>query len=36
VWDPDGTLRRFRADFEQRCENTDAALRGTWDFTAAG
>jgi hypothetical protein len=36
VWDHDGTLRRFRADFEQRCENTEAALRGTWDFTASG
>lgn len=36
AYDPDGTLRRFRADFEQRCENSTAALRGTWDFTAAG
>ena len=34
-FDPDGTLRRFLADFEQHCENSQAALRGTWDFKAA-
>lgn len=35
VYDPDGTLRTFRADFEQHCEGVAAALRGTWVFHAA-
>ena len=37
-YDPDGTLRTFRADFEQHCEGNepgDPALRGTWVFHAA-
>ena len=35
VRDPDGSLRRFRADFEQHCEGGTTALRGTWVFNAA-
>jgi len=35
TFDPDGTLRNFRADFEQHCEGGEAALRGTWVFRAA-
>ena len=35
TYDPDGTLRRFRADFEQHCEGSIPALRGTWVFSAA-
>ena len=35
TFDPDGTLRSFRADFEQHCEGGEAALRGTWIFRAA-
>jgi hypothetical protein len=35
AYDPDGTLRRFRADFEQHCEGGIPALRGTWVFNAA-
>ncbi len=35
AYDPDGTLRTFRADFEQHCEGGVPALRGTWVFNAA-
>jgi hypothetical protein len=35
AYDPDGTLRTFRADFEQHCESGEPALRGTWVFHAA-
>ncbi len=35
AYDPDGTLRTFRASFEQHCEGGEPALRGTWVFHAA-
>jgi hypothetical protein len=35
TFDPDGTLRSFRADFEQHCEGGEPALRGSWVFRAA-
>lgn len=35
AFDPDGTLRTFRATFEQHCEGGSPALRGTWVFHAA-